>query len=306
MATDEASAPDWARYGRPIDLSETWTSHVMVLDAVGADRPQRILELGPSAGQMTAILSEWGHRVTCIEIDPEAAAIAAPHAEQMVVGDLDAVDDRGNTLLDGFAGADFDALIAADVLEHTRRPSEVLRQAMACLRPDAEVHLSIPNVAHADIRLALLGGEFDYVESGLMDRTHIQMFTVASLTRMIRDVGLAPTSFRRADRPIGESEVPVDDVLVELGRRVLANDPDATTYQWVVTCRRSEFVDEPIWPDEDVDRHAIAGVGDLLAVADAPPPPPTSVRQDANALSRRVLGGARRRVTALLGRSGDS
>ena len=256
---------------------------------------------------MTAVLQQWGHRVTAIEVDPEAAAHGAPYAEEMIVADLD--DEH---VLDRFVGADFDVILAADVLEHLRSPTDVLRRAVQCLRRDGSVHLSIPNVAHADVRLALLGGDFRYAESGLLDRTHIQMFTVATLMDMIRDAGLAPETLQRLQFPIGGTEVPVDENLVEFGRRVLAGDPDAETYQWLVTCRRAEVL------GDCAARPALPGPGGVVSgVLSAlhqpvphPDPLPVHVgdpnlvggRDLAVALGRRVVSRGRRSVGSLIRR----
>lgn len=304
MSGDDLPAPDHARYGTPIDMTEKDNSRVMVLDAIGRE-PERILELGPSSGLMTAVLHEWGHRVTGVEIDAEAAALAKPFAEEIVVGDLDAVDTDGGFLLDRFAGADFDTLIAADVLEHVRRPADTLERALRCVKADGRIFLSIPNVAHADIRLSLVDGRFDYAENGLMDRTHIQMFTLSSLVELIRSVGLAPVAIDRTVVPIGNTELGVDRDLLEFGRRVFAADPEAETYQWVVTCRRADMVgDAAAWPATAEGRPVVDEVVELMT----PPPPPVRSIDDTPTTEliatslRRCVGFPRRRLRSLLGR----
>jgi 2-polyprenyl-3-methyl-5-hydroxy-6-metoxy-1,4-benzoquinol methylase len=308
MSEAIAPPPDWERYGTPIDLDEITNSRVVLLGHVGRE-PQRILELGPSAGLMTSVLAEWGHSVTGIEIDPVAAAIAGRHAVEMVVGDLEDVDDDGRTPLERFAGAEFDALIAADVLEHLREPTNALHAALACVKHDGIVHLSIPNVAHADVRLRLLGGSFDYVENGLMDRTHIQMFTIERLVEMIRSVGLTPIRFHRAVQPVGFSEVPVDENLVEFGRRLFAGDPDAETYQWVVACQRAEVVgDDADWPDVSTQQPVIERALEMMNAPVAPHPHPSSnavvpIGAESRAASvRRRLSRVRRMVRSFAGR----
>lgn len=307
MPGDDLSAPDWARYGTPIDMTEKDNSRVMVLDAIGRE-PQRILELGPSAGLMTAVLHEWGHRVTGVEIDPDAAELASAFADDVVVGDLDSVDSDGRFLLDRFAGADFDTLIAADVLEHVRRPADTLERALRCVKPDGRIFLSIPNVAHADIRLSLVDGRFDYTENGLMDRTHIQMFTLRSLVEMIRSVGLAPVTIDRTVVPIGDTELGVDRDLLEFGRRVFADDPEAETYQWIVTCRRADVVgDSAAWPTIVEGRPVVDEVVELMTLPPPPPPPVRSIDDTPtteliSTSVRRCLGFPRRRLRALLDR----
>ena len=102
------------------------------------------------------------------------------------------------------------------------------------LRPEGEVLLSIPNIAHADVRLALLRGNFDYQWCGLLDETHLRFFTRRSLTTFLHDCGLAPLTWDRTQRAVGETEiewVPIEDEgLVEW----VAGQPDADTYQFIV------------------------------------------------------------------------
>lgn len=259
--TDDAY---WTRYGEPIDLDNPNDSRAIVLGLVGSGT-QHILELGCSAGYMTKVMHERGHAVTAVEIDPVAAELAAPFAERLLVGDLDHVAEDGRHLFDELDGTLFDTLIAADVLEHLRNPDECLRRALEFLADDGTVILSIPNVAHGDIRLALLGGQFNYADHGLLDRTHVQLFTLESLLAMIRDAGLAPVRWQRSFRAMGDTEVEIDEDLLEFGRRVLADDAEAETYQWIVTCRRSAQVgQDAVWPQSQRRNVAAARVVEMM------------------------------------------
>jgi SAM-dependent methyltransferase len=261
----------------------------------------RVLELGCSAGLMTAVMHERGHQVVGVEYDPQAAAHAAPYTERIIVGDLEAeevyreLDQSGS----------FEVVMAADVLEHLRNPARCLRRALDYLAPGGRVILSIPNVAHGDVRLSLLQGNFDYADSGLLDRTHIQLFTRRSLSRLIQSVGLEAVEWHRCVRALGQTEVPVDPALVEFGRRVLASDPEAQTYQWIVVCRSrtgnaldQHALDQHALDEHALDQHLVVhDVYSLVAFADAPPPPPASRVDDA----RRVAAAIKRRVR-LIGR----
>ena len=50
--------------------------------------------------------------------------------------------------------------------------------------------LSIPNIAHADVRLSLLRGDFDYQWCGILDETHLRFFTRRTLEEFLADCGL--------------------------------------------------------------------------------------------------------------------
>gem|GEM_PF-2188441 len=260
-----------SRYAIPIDFAHPGDSRAVVLGLL-APEPSRILELGCSTGLMTQVMAERGHRVTAVEIDPVAASLAAPFAHEMFVGDLDSVEADGQHLLSELEAEGFDTVVAADVLEHLRDPTACLRRVLGFLKADGRVILSIPNVAHGDVRMSLLAGRFNYRDRGLLDRTHVQLFTLESLLAMIREVGLAPVEWKRVVVPLGGSEIEIDENLLEFGRRILAGDPEVETYQWIVTCQDPKAVDfEPAWPEL---RSTELTVSNVLGMMNSPSPHP--------------------------------
>lgn len=275
---DGSAGDDWSRYGEAILLDNPTDSRAIVLGLLDGG-PKRILELGCSAGLMTRVLHQRGHQVTGIEIDPVAAELCRPFTEELLVGDLD--DSGADDLLGRVEPQGFDVLLAADVLEHLRDPLGALQRASAALAPGGTAILSIPNVAHGDVRLALLAGRFDYRSNGLLDRTHVQLFTLASLTEMIRSAGLVPVSWLRSTRAVGTTEIDVDEALFEFGRRAFANDPEIDTYQWIVTCRRDDdALAVPDWP-ASTDSPVAANVAPMLDVTVPQPAPASGATSDA-------------------------
>lgn len=283
---------DWRRYDDSIDLSVDDDSRVQVLRSVerhpGLDD---ILELGCSTGRTSEVLRHWGRRVVGIEFDATAAAEARQHADEVIVGDLDDRDTLGR-----LGDRTFDMVLAADVLEHLRDPLGCLRDAVTRLRPGGVVVLSIPNVAHGDIRLALLEGRFEYTDVGLLDRTHISLFTIQSLRALITDAGLVAVNWHRIRRIMGNTEVRRGSSALDWARMVLDGDPEAMTYQWVVECRRAseahaavdDFAHEPA-PLLDRVQH--------VARFMAPPPQQPGVRAAVRQLLAAVFGRGGRRNT---------
>jgi 2-polyprenyl-3-methyl-5-hydroxy-6-metoxy-1,4-benzoquinol methylase len=107
-----------------------------------------------------------------------------------------------------------DVMVLADVLEHTREPAQCL--GWLChtyLAPRTPVVISLPNVAHAYLRLSLLAGRFEYTERGLLDRTHLRFFTLASALRLVRSCGIEVN--RVAATPV---PLPLVNSLFEEGR----------------------------------------------------------------------------------------
>jgi 2-polyprenyl-3-methyl-5-hydroxy-6-metoxy-1,4-benzoquinol methylase len=216
-----------SRYHQDIDLDSDGT-HARVIRLIGGGR--RVLELGPSSGHMSRVLRDRGCKIVGIERDPEAAAAAARHCERMIVGDLDTLD------IEAELGSDrFDVVVAADVLEHLRDPVTALRRLRGFLAPDGCFVMSLPNAAHADVRLALLQGHFRYQDLGLLDRTHLRFFTRESIGQLLDDAELCITEIYLQKLEIGASEVAFDPTRVPAEvMEALERDPDARTYQFVI------------------------------------------------------------------------
>ena len=156
-------------------------SHALVLQQV-AGAP-RVLEIGCATGYMSQELMARGSAVVAVEVNEQAAAIARARGIDVRVGSLE------DALRPAEIGS-FDCVTFADVLEHVATPDTFLRNALTYLRPGGHVVVSIPNVAHWSVRFQLLRGNFDYTRTGLLDDTHLRLFTAASVERLLAEAGL--------------------------------------------------------------------------------------------------------------------
>jgi 2-polyprenyl-3-methyl-5-hydroxy-6-metoxy-1,4-benzoquinol methylase len=207
------------------------SSQALTLEMVGVGK--RVLELGCSNGFMSRLLKGNNCQVTGIEIEPLAAAEARNFCEEVIVADLDT-----RPLVDLLPGTPFDVAVFGDVLEHLRDPWRVLDEARALLAPGSFVVLSIPNVAHGAVRLALLRGSFDYQPQGLLDATHLRFFTLRSVRELCLRSGYRIEEIRRTKVELfAKSDLlPVldpNDFSPELIAQV-RSDPEHDTLQFVV------------------------------------------------------------------------
>jgi 2-polyprenyl-3-methyl-5-hydroxy-6-metoxy-1,4-benzoquinol methylase len=229
-----------ARYEQTIDLASD-SSHARVVRLVGANK--KVLELGCSTGYMSRVLREQGCRVVAIEQDADAAERAKAFCERVIVGDIDRLD-LGRAL----GKAQFDVAVAADVLEHLKDPVRLLRALKRFLGDEGRVVASLPNVAHGSVRLALLGGEFQYRPTGLLDRTHLHFYTRETLQQLFDDAGFVIGHLERREVRIDDSEVSFDRAAVPpTVLEALSLDLEALTYQFVVVAHplpreRLEFI----------------------------------------------------------------
>jgi 2-polyprenyl-3-methyl-5-hydroxy-6-metoxy-1,4-benzoquinol methylase len=161
---------------------DPYSSHSAILARVGEAHGHRVLDVGAADGYLAEILVQKGFAVVCLERDPALAASASAKSLNVLRTDLDESlpDLRG----------DFDLIICGDVLEHLKNPPQALRRLQAVLKSDGKMIISVPNVAHAWIRLQLLLGRFEYTDRGILDRTHLHFFTRSSFRRFLQQEGM--------------------------------------------------------------------------------------------------------------------
>jgi 2-polyprenyl-3-methyl-5-hydroxy-6-metoxy-1,4-benzoquinol methylase len=145
----------------------------------------RVLDVGCASGYSVEPLRRDRQcaYVDGVEMSEPDAREAARVCREVVVGSAE--EEATYAELQG----PYDAILFGDVLEHLRDPQRALRAVAPLLAPGGVVICSIPNVAHYSIRAHLLGGRFDYADSGILDRTHLRFFTRESMLGLLRDSG---------------------------------------------------------------------------------------------------------------------
>ena len=155
-----------------------------------------ILEIGCATGYIGKFLKEKRNCIMfAVEIDKEAAEIAKPYYEKIIIGDVENEDVLNQLSTINYQL--FDYILCMSVLEHLRWPQKVLVNLKKFLKPEGSVIVAIPNVAHWSIRLKLLFGDFEYGKGlfgtdhgkGIMDETHLRFFTLKTMKKLISDAG---------------------------------------------------------------------------------------------------------------------
>jgi 2-polyprenyl-3-methyl-5-hydroxy-6-metoxy-1,4-benzoquinol methylase len=169
----------------------------LMLQMVG--RHKDVLDVGCATGYLAKLISMHDCSVMGIEVNAEAAEDARAHCSRVFVADLDIA-----SLPAVVEGTTFDVMVFGDVLEHLREPARLLEEARDLIRADGYIVISIPNIAHGAIRLALLDGAFDYAGMGILDETHLKFFTLKTLKELLIQTGY---ELRRVER----TKVPIFD-----------------------------------------------------------------------------------------------
>ncbi|MDA8330581.1 MAG: class I SAM-dependent methyltransferase [Candidatus Dormibacteraeota bacterium] len=188
-------------YDFPIDLQNLNSVPAQLARHIPAH--SRILDVGCASGNLSGFLiRERGCSVVGVERDPAAASAAAAKGLDTRVLDLDT-----SSLAQALQGERFDRIILADVLEHLLHPAAVLRAAVGLLGPRGQVLVSIPNISHVDVILALLHDRWEYRDSGLLDRTHLRFFTEAGFRELAASAGVRVRSLHRLTLPPFHTEL---------------------------------------------------------------------------------------------------
>lgn len=190
-----------------------------------------VLDIGCSSGNFGAeLIKRKKCTVDGIEIFEKDAELARKHLRDVWVLDIER-DDLSDIK------PKYDIVYFGDVVEHLVTPVESLARIKKLLKPTGKIIFSIPNMAHATVRLLLLKGDFDYTETGLLDKTHLHFYNQKEVYRVFESSGyeIDELSFVEKDYP---NEL-LKDYAEEIG--LTPNDkfyermhrPDAAAFQFV-------------------------------------------------------------------------
>jgi 2-polyprenyl-3-methyl-5-hydroxy-6-metoxy-1,4-benzoquinol methylase len=165
----------------------SFSTHSQILDLIGANKT--VLDVGCNKGY----IGEHADKTNTfygLEYDEVALADAKKIYKAVSKYDL-------NNLQDLHLEVDsFDVIVFADVLEHVLYPDEVLKFFKKYLKKDGYIVISVPNIANWKVRLDLIFGKFDYTETGIMDRTHLHLYTFKSAQLLAQSAQLETIEVR--------------------------------------------------------------------------------------------------------------
>jgi hypothetical protein len=113
------------------------------------------------------------------------------------------------------------AIVLADIIEHLRNSTTLLRLVKQSLTNDGVLFLSVPNIANITVRLGLLFGVFEYRDRGILDFTHLRFFTMRTIRREVENAGFRIIAVRGSSVPIRLIIGWMPDFLLRIGERVL-------------------------------------------------------------------------------------
>ncbi len=153
-----------------------------IINLVGKNKT--ILEIGPSTGYMTKFFLENGCIVDVVESQKEAIR-KLPKKIRKVFNR--SIEEKN---IQHFLNKDYEFIIMADVLEHLVSPADVLKTLKKISTLNTKLLISLPNMACWTMRKQLFfKGDFEYTDSGLLDKTHLHFYTTNTLPKLLREIG---------------------------------------------------------------------------------------------------------------------
>ncbi len=158
---------------------------------------EKVLDVGCSDGYLAKYLPH--NEVYGIDYNPVAIQKAKQICKVAKVADLNKISKEMPVLFD----EKFDVIVFADILEHLLFPENVLIYFKKMLKPNGRMIVSLPNVALWRVRLQLLFGIFDYTDYGVLDNTHLHLYTFKSAKKMVTVTGFKIIKIKGAANLLG-------------------------------------------------------------------------------------------------------
>lgn len=153
---------------------------ISVLQATGGIREQSICEIGCSYGSFLELIRYGGGYPFGVELD-EAASV---HLSQRGIPNSRTLNSQ----------REYDVICLFQVLEHLRRPLDMVSSLSAALKPDGRLLISVPN-----------GGEYGKIGSSWVgfrvDLEHINYFDLNILAKLLEPFGLFIEQFWEHAQP---------------------------------------------------------------------------------------------------------
>jgi 2-polyprenyl-3-methyl-5-hydroxy-6-metoxy-1,4-benzoquinol methylase len=193
-----------------------------------------VLDIGAGGGTLGQVLKRAKKNVTIDGIEPNAFAanLAKPFYRNMHIGFAQEFFTEINA-------NKYDYIVLADVIEHIPNPMIFLTELLKNVQLSTNIVISVPNIAFGGVRLALLNGQFEYVDSGLLERTHLRFFTLDTAKKLFKLLNLVPIHIFSLERSFYRTEFSRSSLKASpLQIFKLAINSDARAYQYLFLLSR--------------------------------------------------------------------
>lgn len=156
--------------------------HTMAVEMI--EKGSKVLDIGCATGYIDRELKKKGCEVWGTDGFEGAVKKAKKYCKEAIVCDFEKVKSLP------FPKKYFNYIIILDVIEHLCFPEHILKAIKPHLKKGGKILISVPNVAHAEMRWTLLTGQFDYVdEGGILQSTHYHFYNLKTFKEALINNG---------------------------------------------------------------------------------------------------------------------
>lgn len=235
------------RVNKTYDFDPEVIAHILHDDANPLNRisqiiPEnvKVLDIGAGNGLLACLLMEKRNNIIIdgIEPDPYAAKIAGKYYRHFYCGIAQEFKDM-------ILRENYDFIILADVIEHINDPLALLRDLCSGISKKTRLIISVPNIAFGAVRMALLNGEFQYVDSGILEKTHVRFFTLKTLKTLISELNMNIEKLYFLQRDLFNTEIDLNKFKISLIclLKILSDDL-SSTYQFLMVLTKENVSTE--------------------------------------------------------------
>ena len=167
------------------------STHTLALERIPPG--SRILDIGCAGGYLSQALGERGCHTIGIDVCPLAPGVTLDVFQIHDLNDSPFPVDLKQ----------IDYAVMLDVIEHLHSPERFVDDFLvaSARNPDVMLIASTGNVGFIVIRLMLVFGQFNYGKWGILDRTHMRLFTFRTFRRLFEESGFRVLEMRGVPAP---------------------------------------------------------------------------------------------------------
>ncbi len=217
---------DSSRLPSGLDLGDINDGRALAIGRVPAN--SWVLDIGLTDVSVAQALTEMGCRVWGVALERDKGEMARGVCEKVFEADLNALD-----IIELVGDQRFDIILMLDVLDELVNPTALLSVLPGVLADDGWGVISLPNVAHASLRLDFLQGRFGFSDRGPAGRTQLHFFDRHGIEDLLQEAGWQMFDLARVLRPLDDFGFQSEGVDAELVGR-LESDIEALTQAFVL------------------------------------------------------------------------
>lgn len=209
------------------------SSHMQIIDLVPYGK--KVLDIGCGRGFLLPFLLKKGCEVFGIDISASrivSEGFAAYHQLDLEKKQRIPYQDES-----------FDVIILADFIEHIKNLDSIFSELKRLLKSDGIIIVSTGNIALWFYRILLLFGVFPYGKRGILDETHVHLYTLSTLFQLMHQAGFKILKCKATPLPFelvlnnrfGRSLTYLYYGLARTWKRLFA-------YQFILLCEKDDFI----------------------------------------------------------------